>query len=470
MDGSLEGDTVSYTTRTGSSKDLLLIDNTNGAVNGSTIGGIGTSTFVHQDAQAPSLTEFTLDLEGIEFAGSTGGANAVTFTLGTTNGTAATFGVSLGSAGSFDGKDIAKLIYDGMKDDKFQTTVNGVTFNVKLDGAKLTFTMDEDAASSITSAVTFSGNFSVGVTSGGDLTHVPGSSLIYGTVDIKEGKVASTTKYASTVVDGLAGGTLDKDSPLTFNWFTDGKGIKLGDETYVFALTDETKNAKYGEGIKVIDLTDLVDPDAVPPALKKDAVGGTEQQTLSEVAARLTQAAKDNEMWEVGATADADTTAGAKPDGTTQVIIALREKATYDGDADLTTISQIQKQVQFFDKVTVDENVTKGKGSPLTLQIGDTSESFNQLRVSIGDIHASALGVDKLNIGTQTGAQEAIDTIKNAINQISGIRGTLGATQNRLEHTQNNLSVMAENIQDAESSIRDTDIAEEMMAYTKNNI
>jgi flagellin len=46
----------------------------------------------------------------------------------------------------------------------------------------------------------------------------------------------------------------------------------------------------------------------------------------------------------------------------------------------------------------------------------------------------------------------------------------LGATQNRLEHTANNLSVMTENIQDAESTIRDTDIAEEMMSYTKNNI
>ena len=50
------------------------------------------------------------------------------------------------------------------------------------------------------------------------------------------------------------------------------------------------------------------------------------------------------------------------------------------------------------------------------------------------------------------------------------MRGTLRATQNRLEHTQNNLSVMTENIQDAESTIRDTDVADEMMAYTKNNI
>ncbi len=67
-------------------------------------------------------------------------------------------------------------------------------------------------------------------------------------------------------------------------------------------------------------------------------------------------------------------------------------------------------------------------------------------------------------------AHEAVNVIKNAINYVSSIRGDLGAVQNRLEHTANNLSVMAENIQDAESTIRDTDIAEEMMSYTKNNI
>ena len=63
-----------------------------------------------------------------------------------------------------------------------------------------------------------------------------------------------------------------------------------------------------------------------------------------------------------------------------------------------------------------------------------------------------------------------MDKIKAAINTVSSVRGTLGATQNRLDHTINNLSVMQENIQDAESTIRDTDVAEEMMSYTKNNI
>ena len=118
---------------------------------------------------------------------------------------------------------------------------------------------------------------------------------------------------------------------------------------------------------------------------------------------------------------------------------------------------------------TADSVKNSGAGG-LTLQIGDTSDDFNQLNVAIKDCHAKAIGIDGVDISTQDGAQAAVDVIKDAINYISDVRGTLGATQNRLDHTINNLSVMEENIQDAESSIRDTDVADEMMEYTKNNI
>ena len=110
-----------------------------------------------------------------------------------------------------------------------------------------------------------------------------------------------------------------------------------------------------------------------------------------------------------------------------------------------------------------------GKGG-LALQIGDTADNFNQLSVAVNDCHTTALGIGSVDISNQDGAANAIQSIKDAINTVSSTRGDLGAIQNRLEHTQNNLSVMTENIQDAESTIRDTDVADEMMAYTKNNI
>lgn len=106
----------------------------------------------------------------------------------------------------------------------------------------------------------------------------------------------------------------------------------------------------------------------------------------------------------------------------------------------------------------------------LTLQIGDTSDSFNQMKVKLDDMHTDSLGIADINVGTQEDAKAAVDVIRDAINKVSSTRGLLGATQNRLDHTINNLSVMEENIQDAESTIRDTDVADEMMAYTKNNI
>ena len=114
-------------------------------------------------------------------------------------------------------------------------------------------------------------------------------------------------------------------------------------------------------------------------------------------------------------------------------------------------------------------SASAGNGG-LTLQIGDTADKFNQMTVSVGDMHAKALGISDIDISTQAGAKAAVDKIKSAINSVSSTRGDLGAIQNRLEHTINNLSVSSENMTAAESRIRDVDMANEMMAYTKNNI
>lgn len=110
------------------------------------------------------------------------------------------------------------------------------------------------------------------------------------------------------------------------------------------------------------------------------------------------------------------------------------------------------------------------EGSGLALQIGDTGDDFNNLTVSVGSMSAKSLGLDTVDISTQSGAKNAIKTIKDAINTVSSTRGDLGALQNRLEHTINNLGVTSENMTAAESRIRDVDMAKEMMNYTKNNI
>ena len=165
----------------------------------------------------------------------------------------------------------------------------------------------------------------------------------------------------------------------------------------------------------------------------------------------------------------------SKPVGEGNIAISLgaNANATLENLSDALSkdgvVHSLDKTGANYKLVFNDKDYTPADGG-LTLQIGDTSEEFNQLTVSVKDCHAAALGLAGLDISTQDGAAAAVDVIKDAINYISDVRGTLGATQNRLDHTINNLSVMEENIQDAESSIRDTDVADEMMEYTKNNI
>ena len=103
-------------------------------------------------------------------------------------------------------------------------------------------------------------------------------------------------------------------------------------------------------------------------------------------------------------------------------------------------------------------------------QIGATAEE--KLTLAGQKMTASALEVQDLynNMDTVSHANSAITKISNAVNKVSYFRAQLGAKQNRLEHTINNLKVTNENITSAESRIRDTDMAKEISAYTKNNI
>ena len=161
----------------------------------------------------------------------------------------------------------------------------------------------------------------------------------------------------------------------------------------------------------------------------------------------------------------------------TVITLSANSNTSYSGQHEAANVASVLKRVTGMDFSVSgndvvykgDTKLSTGEGG-LTLQIGDTSDSFNQLNVTIKDMHTASMGIDAIDISDQKGAQAAVDVIKAAINYVSDVRGTLGATQNRLDHTINNLSVMEENIQDAESTIRDTDVADEMMAYTKNNI
>ena len=111
-----------------------------------------------------------------------------------------------------------------------------------------------------------------------------------------------------------------------------------------------------------------------------------------------------------------------------------------------------------------------GSATGITLQIG--ANEGQTMSFTLDDMSADALGVGGKNVdlSTQATAQKATTAIDAAIKKVSASRGKMGAVQNRLEHTINNLDTASENLQTAESRIRDTDMAEEMVNYSKNNI
>jgi len=107
-----------------------------------------------------------------------------------------------------------------------------------------------------------------------------------------------------------------------------------------------------------------------------------------------------------------------------------------------------------------------------SLHVGADADMTNKIQVNIDAMDSASLGIKGLNVKDASGnaATYAVDAISDAISKVSSQRSSLGAVQNRLEHTINNLDNVVENTTTAESRIRDTDMAEEMVNYSKNNI
>lgn len=128
-------------------------------------------------------------------------------------------------------------------------------------------------------------------------------------------------------------------------------------------------------------------------------------------------------------------------------------------------ITRISSTTEFNGK----KPIGTAKGN-LTFFIGASNMTDNQMTVAQANMSAASLKVKVLTVSSATFAFKSMGIVDEAITSVSTFRAQLGAAQNRLEHTVNNLKVTSENITSAESRIRDTDMAEEITAYTKNNI
>lgn len=133
-----------------------------------------------------------------------------------------------------------------------------------------------------------------------------------------------------------------------------------------------------------------------------------------------------------------------------------------------TEIQRVGSTTQF-NKMNILDG-TFSNGANKLLQVGANANQTIRIDIdALQSVVGSSLKAD-LTTGTATNAQSAIGVVQNSIEKLSKLRSKLGAVQNRLEHTVANLDNISENTQSAESRIRDTDMAEEMVQYSKNNI
>ena len=252
-------------------------------------------------------------------------------------------------------------------------------------------------------------------------------------------------------VDQLASTTLT----LKAEELKDGTKIRLGDQEYTIAIGEDSK-FKDVEG-----------------AVYVEGLAADDAKFLEKITSKLSEVAADNKTFTVSHQDGDGGKIGLKQlqeAKNTTDMSTMKNFASYIGisqvDADATAKAQ-----EAADKALADAEAKQGKA--LTLQIGDTADDFNKMQVSIKDMSSKGLGLEELKktgITTEESASDAIDTIKDAIEKVSSTRAGLGALQNRLEHTINNLDVAVENLSAANSRIRDTDMAKEMMNYTKMNV
>ena len=383
-----------------------------------------------QSGAAGAAGVYSFDVKDFEISGA-GTATTATLSIDI-GGTTVTATVTL-TDGKASAASVAAAIATAVGGGMLVTIANA-SYTVSIDGTKITLTQQKAPTS--TNQLMTSADMKVTITSG----------VGNGNNSWDQG-LHVDTPAAIEAMNKVAQGKFT----LTADMVKDGNKLTIGGTEYTFKVGKDGK----ATGDNVIDLSKYEEGDA--DLLKKageelSKLVNSNKSSKFDVTTQgdgvITLTERKGQV-DYGTEWDLKGGAGTAPDGSWN--------ANVKGDAHSGVVTFTSTQAG---------DPTKG----LTLQIGDTADNWNKLKVNIQDMHCDSLDIDSISIADQDSAAIAIDKIKAAINTVSDVRGTLGATQNRLDHTINNLSVMTENIQDAESTIRDVDVAEEMMAYTKNNI
>ena len=294
--------------------------------------------------------------------------------------------------------------------------------------------------------------------------------------DLADGE-KTTWGLNDTKVSTVAGGALSAGDSVEIS----GKTTTTVAATFVPTNFDDIKEGVQGSAAgKTVTISSLKGTGSktytiVENADEEDAAAN--KLTRENIIAKIKEGDQVSYTDKAG-TAKKTTAAGVDPakektitkDEAYKKIAAELEKASSIGTDDGAGAKVLNKGDGSFE-------ITKGSVSvkdalSFSLHVGADADMTNKINVDIESMSAAGLGVKGINVSDNNGsaATYAIDAIADAISKVSSQRSALGAVQNRLEHTIANLDNVVENTTAAESRIRDTDMAEEMVTYSKNNI
>ena len=268
-------------------------------------------------------------------------------------------------------------------------------------------------------------------------------------------RVSETTKFNETYLLKGDSKTSDKANFMKSDYNFAANTLYLEGSTTAFAATADGKAAlkkALNEGKKVYT---------------KPYDQTNNQQTAANIATKGKDYAYVTKLYDAdGNVVSADEIKNKKKaDGTTITGNLYTSDAGKTGHDNNTNMAIAIDDAAAFTQ----EYEVNGKLS-FNLHVGADSDSNNKISVDIDSMDSKGIGVKNLKVDTEDDATAAIDRISEAISKVSSQRSSLGAVQNRLEHTINNLDNVSENTTSAESRIRDTDMAKEMVNYSKNNI
>ena len=285
------------------------------------------------------------------------------------------------------------------------------------------------------------------------------------------GLKGTLTDSATTATFKVAAGALDA-----------GKSVTIGGKDYTIGSTKTEAENSIGNATK----DDTVTIDGTAYTVVED--GGTEDTTSNKLTlANIKKKINEGSTVEYNGTkmtAMKDGDNNGVDDADSSVISAahavdlMEKELTAANNIGATKTAATAKNVAAYtskDGVTFD--ITKGTAEvadklSFSLHVGSDADMTNKITVDIETMNSSYLGIKGLNVNDDSGiaGTYAVDAISDALQKVSEQRSSLGAVQNRLEHTIDNLDNVVENTTTAESRIRDTDMAEEMVNYSKNNI